>query len=825
MMLKRKPLYLHIALLCSAGISTPALAQDAVLEEVMVTATRRSESVQDIPYNISAISGDSIASRGIGDITELIKGIPGVSGPDLGSRAGINNSIVMRGINTSDAGQNTVGGNISAPPVSTYLNETPMFTNLKMLDIERVEVLRGPQGTLYGSGAMGGTLRFITRRPVLGENSAEFRAGLSSSKGAGDLNTEAELIANVAMGESFAMRFALSHDKQAGVIDSTSLIVTDSSGAPVLADPGDVDSGFVYRREDDVDDGKVLASRVSALWQIGEDTEAVLTWLHQDESWGHGTIAYIGDDESLGGGADSWEDSSHQLDPVERTVDVASLEFMHEFGFASFTSATSFTNDESEPDRDTSDFYVNLDVNFGYYFGFPRILVLDNTTEDRETFTQELRLVSNSDGPFDWVIGAYYNTEDHTASNRNQMFGLGEWLDDPDAAGGLGPILPDFYPYFFGNTMGDFLEYYLGATRPSKNEDEVFTLDTQSEFKEKAAYGELTWHPTDAWQVTVGARYFRQTLDRNIRQTLPLCGAGCSDDFDPVNYTGNPIGLTEARHESTFSDSIFKFNTSYDLNDETMLYLTVSQGFRRGGANALPTAGAFYDPDFPLEYEPDKLLNKEIGIKGLAWDKRLSYSLAAYDIDWEKVQVEAFTAGGFKGVTNAEDAQSRGVELELNALLTENLSATLGYSHVKAEISEDTIAGGSPIFKGDRLPYAPENQLGLALDYTTEFDGGYKFRLHGDGNYRSDFTSQLNDQQGLNNFMELDGYTLWNASATIATQKWSAQAFIKNITNEEGLSSVFVLAANGAGPAAEFGRRGFVNRPRTIGVRFTYWIN
>ena len=824
-MFKRKPLYLQIAWLCSAGVLTPALAQDAVLEEVMVTATRRAESVQDVPYNISAISGESIASQGINDVTELIKHIPRVSGPDLGARAGINNTIIMRGVNTSDAGQNTVSGNISAPSVSTYLNETPMYTNLKMLDIERVEVLRGPQGTLYGSGAMGGTLRFITTRPVLGENSAELRGGLSSTKGADDLNNEVELIANVAMGEKFAMRFALSHDTQAGVTDSTNLVTTDAGGAPVLADTSDVDSGLIYHTEDDVDEGKVLASKVSALWQIGEETEAVLTWLHQDENWDHGTTVYIGDDKSLGGGVDSWEDSSRQLDPVERTVDVASLEFMHEFGFASFTSATSFTSDKSEIDRDTSDFYVNLDVNFGYYFGFPRILVEDNSGEDRDAFTQELRLVSNGDGPFDWVVGAYYNQEDHDYSNRNQMFGLGAWMDDSDAAGGLGPMLPDYYPYFFGNTIGDFVEYYLGATRPSKNEDEVYTLDTSSEFEEKAFYGEATWHVTDVWQFTVGARVFRQSLDRNLRQTLPLCGAGCSDDFDPVNYTGNPIGLTEASSKSSFNDSVFKFNTSYDLNEDAMIYLTVSEGFRRGGANALPLAGAFFDPNFPTEYEPDNLLNKEIGIKGTGWGNRLSYSLATYRIDWENIQVEAYTAGGFKGVTNAEDARSTGVELELNTLLTDGLTASMGFSHVKAEITKDADAGGAPIFKGDRLPYVPENQFSLALDYATKLNSGYELRLHGDGNYRSNFTTQLNDKQALNNFMELDGYTLFNGSVTFASEKWSAQAFIKNITNEEGLNSVFVLAANGAGPAAEFGRRGWVNRPRTIGLRFTYWIN
>ena len=819
-MFKRTPLYLQIACLSSATVLTPILAQAQVLEEVMVTATRRSASVQDVPYNISAISGSSIESQGISDISDLIKGIPGVSGPDLGSRAGINNSIVMRGINTSDAGQNTVSGNISAAPVSTYLNDTPMFTNLKLLDIQRVEVLRGPQGTLYGSGAMGGTLRFITTRPALEENSAKLQGGLSDTNGSSDPNTELEFIGNMALGDRVALRLAISHDKQEGVVDSTNLVVTDASGAPVLADPDDVDSGLVYRTQDDVDEGELFAAKFSALWQMGDETEAVVNWLHQDESWDHGTTSYIGDDASLGGGADSWEDSSRQLDNVERTVDVVSLELMHEFGFASFTSATSFTKDDSEPDRDTSDFYVNLDVTQDLYFGFPRILVKDNSEEERESFTQEFRLVSNTDGPFDWVVGAYYNKEDHDYSNRNQMFGLGEWMDDPDAQGGLGAELP---PNF--TTIGDFVEYYLGATRPSSNDDEVYTLDTSSEFEEIALYGEFTWHATEAWQLTVGARGFRQELDRDLRQTLPLCGAFCSDDYDPVNYTGNPLGLTEARSESDFNDSIFKFNTSYDLSEDSMVYLTLSEGSCRGGANALPTAGVFYDPDFPLEYQPDKLLNHEVGIKGVLWDSRMSYTLAAYRIDWEDVQVEAYTVGGFKGVTNAEDAQSTGVELELQASLTENLNASLGYSHVKAEITKDVIAGGSAINDGDRLPYVPEDQFSLSLDYTLPFDNGYQLMLHGDGNYRSDFTTQLNDQQALNNYMKLDGYTLWNAAATFGNDKWSAQAFVRNITDEEGLSSVFVLAANGGGPAAEFGRRGFVNRPRTIGLRFTYWIN
>lgn len=796
-----------VAVSISSGVM--ADAQPAI-EEVVVSATRRAATVQDIPYNISAVTGETIAKRGIGNVNELIKSIPGVGGPDLGARAGINNTVVMRGINVSDAGQNTVSGNMSVAPVSMYINDTPMFTNLKLMDLERVEVLRGPQGTLYGSGAMGGTLRFISKKPVIGESDTSIQVGFSDNAEGNGFNNEIQLISNIPVSDALAMRVALSRDEQEGVVDATRLVVTDDSGAPVLSDPANVDSGYETTTKDDVDGGDIFSAKFSVLWQPTDDTEVVFNYQFQDEDWDHGTTAYIGTDASLGGGADSWEDSVNQLDSVEREVNVASLDVNHEFGFASFTSSTSVTNDESKPFRDSSGFYTNLDVNLGYYYGFPRILVKDQIEEERDTFTQELRLVSNGEGPIDWVVGAFYSKEEAQSTNLNQMPGLGDWADDPAALGGGAPI------YLGYPTIGDFIESYLGGVRPSLSGDTVYTLATETEFEDKAIFGELSWHVIEQWQMTVGGRFFRQTIDRSMVQTLPLCGAGCSDDL------ANPNGLTQSASTAKFSDHIFKLNTSYDVSETTMVYLTVSEGFRRGGANALPTAGGFYDPNYPLDYEPDTLLNKEVGVKGYLADGRVSYTASLFDIDWKNVQLENFTAGGFKGVANAEDARSQGVELEMNAAITESLNINLGYSYVDAEITKDASAGSNQVFKGDDLPYVARNQANFSLDYGKDLSKGYELVLHLDGNYRSGVNTQPNTQQTLDNYAELGSYSIWNTAATVSRDKWSLQFYVKNLTNEDGLSSVFELAANGAGAPAEFDRRGWVNRPRTMGLRFNY---
>lgn len=822
MAFKKTILNTEIAALTAVALlqSVPVMAQQSALEEVVVTATRRSESVQDIPYNISAISGEAMQRAAIMDLNGLTRSIPGVAGPDLGSRAGVNNSIIMRGINVGDPGQGTVGANRTASTVSTYINDTPLFTNFRMVDIERVEVLRGPQGTLYGSGAMGGTLRIITRSPDVTATSGEFTAGLASNEESDELNYEAQGIFNIPLSDTVALRAAVSYEDIGGVVDMTNLLVLED-GIPAKEDPSNPDSPAVKRTDEDVDSGEVWFGRVGLLWAPTESTEVNLNYFIQDENWDHSTTTYIGDDKSLGGGADAWEDSAEYFDKVERTVDMGSLDIESDFGFATFTSSSSYSVDDSKPNRDTSDFYETLAPT--YYFGYPRVNALDDSKEKREIFTQEFRLVSNGDGDFDWVVGAYYQDDQLSQKNQNQVRGFGEWADDPDSSGSQ--IVAYYYGAYGLTTVGDFIEFGLGGVRPSSNDDVAFIYSYDSEFTDLAGYGELTWHATDAWQFTVGARVFHQEVEADLMQQLPYCGAGCSDDGV------DPNGITTASDTSEFDDQIYKFNTSYDINDDQMAYLTVSEGFRRGGSNALPQVGPFYDPGFPQKYDPDTLWNYEIGLKGFLWDKRVSYTAAVYHIQWEDIQLETFNAGGFKGVVNGDTAESTGFELETTASLTDNLTITAGYSYVNAEITEDVViadrsAAGLPsdiVNDGDDLPYVSDHQASIAVNYSRMLGNGMSWDFHVDGNYRSDFNSQVNPDQSFNNYVEFDGYSQWNASTSLSRDAWRATLWSRNISNEEGLSSAIVRNAN-LTPSAEFGRRGFVSRPRAIGLRFTYFF-
>jgi iron complex outermembrane recepter protein len=635
------------------------------------------------------------------------------------------------------------------------------------------------------------------------------------------MNYEVQGIFNLPISDTVAVRASVSYEDRGGVVDATNLIVLEN-GIPARAEPANPDSPAVTTTAADVDSAEVLFGRFSLLWTPSDDSEVNFSFLHQDEQWDHSTTSYIGADTALGGGVDAYQDSPKFLDVVDRQVDLISLDVEHDFGFASFTSATSYSVDDSTPDRDTSDFYETPGPT--YYLGYPRINALDESAVEGKVFTQEFRLVSSGDNKVDWVVGAYYQKEEVAQDNRNAILGFGEWADDPNSSGSQ--IIAYYYGAYGLTTVGDFIEFGLGGIRPSTNGDESFTANYSSEFTDLAAFGDVTWHATDQWQMTVGGRFFKQDLDADLLQRLPYCGAGCSDDG------ADPNGSTRAASTSKFDDQIFKFNTSYDFNDDLKAYLTVSEGFRRGGANALPQVGPFFDPGFALDYTPDTLLNTEVGLKGSLLEDRLTYSAAIYQIDWDDVQIETFNAAGFRGVVNGGEAQTKGIELEATAALSDNFTATVGLSFVDAEITQDVVVAdrsiaGLPndvVRAGDPLPYVPEKQASIALNYNRPLNSGLVLDLNLDGNYRSKFSSQVNDTLFFDNYVAFDGYSQWNTTVSLSGDKWRATLWARNLTDESGLSSAIVRNAN-VSPAAEFGRRGFVSRPRTTGIRFTYFFD
>ena len=778
-------------------VSGDSIAESRVIEEVVITATRRAQSVQDVPINISVVTGDTIRETGVSDLNDLIRLVPGLVTTDLGADAGVNNSLIMRGLNANNPGTNNVLPNVVEPSVSTYLNNSPVFLNLKLADISRVEVLRGPQGTLYGSGSVGGTVRFIFNEPDTQAASASVSAGVSSSSHGDDLNYEFDFVGNLPLSDTAAVRISAGYEEEAGVTDAINISVLDSSGNVVPAGGDAIGGGHTTTTKDDTDGSEVKYVRASVLWDATDNTELLLSVFHQENESDSDTYMRLTDGQTSG---EEWENGRRFLTPGEFEADLVSLEVESDFGFATFSSSTTFTETSVMARNDISNLYESIDEATGgiAYFGSPRLAFLTEAEGDFEAVTQEFRLVSNGDNDWDWVAGVYYNDTESDLIVHDVDHSYEAWLASvPDVYYGLGTFLDVL------NTFSDRTPPFTGA----------YYQDRTLDFEDKAVFGELTYHFSEDFQATVGFRKFWQEFDASQVVALPYCGFYCAPD-------GNLNGSTSEANSAKFDDQLFKFNASYYVNQDSMLYLTWSEGFRHGGANSFPTAGfAGVDPSF-IVFDPDEATNVEVGIKG-TFGGTTNYTLAVYQIDWENIQLDVFAGAlGIPGVVNGDEARSRGVELELNSRLTDNLRIDFGIGYTKAEITKDAGLLNFTDFAvardGDPLPGVPDVQASINVDYDKPLENGSSLHFNVNGSYRSSAETNFNADFG--NHVEVDGFDKWNASVTWQKDSFSIRAFVNNITDEAGLSGV----QNGR---AAYSHIGFIGRPRTVGIRLNYEFN
>ncbi|MGH8254120.1 MAG: TonB-dependent receptor plug domain-containing protein, partial [Steroidobacteraceae bacterium] len=389
-------------LLYSAACAVPAQAQsvsagaaaDTSLEEIVVTATRRNTSTVDVPFNISAVSGAQIEAQNLSNPVDLLRTVPGVSVVDRGIRnSGVVNNVRIRGVNVDAAtlGDYVVAG---AAAVSSYVNDTPIFANFLLKDIDRVEVLRGPQGTLYGRGSLGGTVRYLLREPVQGETSGEIEGGASTTEGSNGTNSTASGILNVPLGETLALRVNYSHLYDAGVVDYPNLYVLDANGAPV-APNGVLDPAAQYTSQTDADWARLDYARLAASWKPSDSAKLVFSLVHQKDSTGGrrqitapGTPNY-----ATGGVYGDYEQGAVMLEPSAREVSLASMEGTFDLGFATLTSSTSYTDHTGTSTNDNSGLYAK-GWPFLYDF-YPRLMAQKYRDYSDRSFAQELRLVSN----------------------------------------------------------------------------------------------------------------------------------------------------------------------------------------------------------------------------------------------------------------------------------------------------------------------------------------------------------------------------------------------------------------------------------------------
>ena len=797
----------------SPAAATPA-AGDNWLEEVVVTAQRRQEDILKVPYNITAVSAEYLDAFRVTSQADLIRSVPGASIVDRGYRnSGVISGISIRGINTNRTDQGDMA--LSAvPSVSTYVNDTPIYANFLLKDLERVEVLRGPQGTLYGSGSLGGTIKYITNRPQLEAMSGSVEGTVSQTDGSGGANWGLDGVINVPIGKTAALRVAASTLDLAGSIDYRNVYKLDSNGIPV-APNGVVDPAAAYRKVEDADTVQIDFVRASLLIEPSDAFSAVLTYVYQSDETGGRRASTPGAD-GFGNKYGEYENGSIQREPSSRDVNLVSLEMPFDLGFATLTSSTSYYDTSGDSKSDNTGYYANQ--RFGgwlqYYDTYPRPMAQADRRYSNSAFIQEIRLVSNgsAESSFDYVVGAFYEDSDQDASQFSYLRGLKQYLD------------AKYPPPSFVIS------------------DQDFNYQRSQSFTDMALYGELTWKITDQWHLTGGMRYYWNDSKNSFRDFF---SGACN--LNGANATASICWYPRAYSEnySVKQDddgSLFKLNAAYLLNDHQTLYATFSQGYRRGGANTVPPEGTTFGENPAWEtFKPDTLNNYEIGFKGAAESFR--YSVALFYEDWQDIQVDTVTTNwGFYAAQNGQDASTQGVELELEGGFLENWRYHLGYAYVDAELDQPLLrpypvaaTGVYPVTAraGTRLPGTPENTFNAALSHSWAFSGGYDWTNRVSAYYQSSTENALFTDNGTPTSAfnasrynkTWPGYSIWDLFSTLDKDEWSATLFVKNLFNDAGVNGGFTEAAWGTSPENNFygsDAKYQLSAPRTIGVSATY---
>lgn len=773
--------------LLSLGYVVPAFAEDAAsdagkdrantLDKVVVTAQGRRENPVKVPYNITAVGGEDLAEKQIVDQYELVKNVAGASTVDRGYRnSGVLGGVTLRGLNAN--GSNLGDYQTSAvSTVSVYTNQTPILANFLIKDVERVEVLRGPQGTLYGSGSLGGTLRYITNAPKLGKLQGKVEGSFSKTSGSDGQNLAGDFVINAPLGDTVALRVSAGALKNDGVIDYVSAFKVDAKGIPV-APQGVTNAAASYEPVKDADWVDIRYGRAALLVKPTRDFMATLTLQTQRDKTGGRRAPSTGND-GFGVPYGPYENGAVILEPSERRVNLTALEMEMDLGFATLTSATSLTNQNGSSISDGTGRYAKFDWLRDYYFNYPRPVIQAHRTYGDKSKVQEFRLISKKGDVFDYITGVYYQDQTLKAWQNDSVLGFTNWA----AVAKPG----------------------LGITT-----DVNWSFDRVQHFSTKSVYGELTYHLNDRLHATGGARLFKNSFDNSTVLGAPIWA-----------YKDETSSFSNKE-----SGKLFKGNLSYELAENKQLYGTISQGYRRGGANAVGLVGTFKEDPRYQPYQSDKSTNYELGFKGTHDDMR--FSVAAFYIDWDKIQVDAASRNwGYFVAVNGGKAKSQGLELELGGDLSDSLRYSLSYGYVDAKLVDPVL---DPVYPtrvmgaaGTRLPGTAKHTVSATLEHVSSPAAGLNW-VNRFSVYRQSATENSIDPSP--KFAATwPAFSQIGLSSTLSGRKWSTTLFVKNLTNNKGVTGGSLEAAQGTQPSNNFNgndSRLFISQPRTVGVSASY---
>jgi iron complex outermembrane receptor protein len=767
---------------------------DDIIEEITVTAQKRATSLQDVPFSIAAVTGEDIKQSGATNIVELARNVPGLYITDLGPGQ---SQVAIRGISAGQVVRDQAGVKES---VGIYLDESPisvaLFTpDLDLYDLDRVEVLRGPQGTLFGAGSSSGTVRYITAQPNIGGFGGSVDLTVNNVTD-GEFGGALRGAVNVPLGEKAAMRAVGYRDEIAGFIDS-------------------VYPGRATR--EDVNSGTKTGGRLAFRFEPNENVVITPRIVYQKlETDGYPRVDVY---NILG---NPYTTTEPAVNPGRRgqvtqfreglTDEFTMGDLKLEFGFGNFglTSVTSYIDRSVEVLRDASQLTGSVTIDFGGSAAQARLdsPLFDNT--DLKVLSQELRFGSSGEGPFQWVAGAFYQKVDRK---------YGQTLPTPgyDA---------------LAISLGRHDSAFYGAPP-----DTPFYSRLSYDFKQYAAFGEATYRFTPEFAMTGGLRYYKFDEDR----VLTFAGI-----FADQGYTNQPgsVGSSGVSPRLIFT---------YTPQKDTQFSAQYSKGFRLGGINDPLNVSLCQGTDLTTyggrkNWDDEKVDNFEVGTKSRFNDGRVTFNASMFLSMVDGLQVIADAGSCSSRIILNADAETIGGEFELYIRPNQHWDIGLSATVAKATITRALDAAGTQnpiagIRVGNRLPTSPEVQAAGNLTYTWALSPALESYLRLTVQHVGSSFTQLADQEAnfglisnradapagsarlinlggipadldINFDPQLPAYDLGNIRWGIKTDRWEGALFVNNLWDERAFLSI----DRERGRSARVGY--LTNTPRTFGVNF-----
>lgn len=805
----------------TAMSSAPALAQAAQpvaeeenngIEDIIVTASRRREKMQDVAVTVQALGGEKLTERGITNFDQLLTELPQVH---AGGRGPGQKTVSIRGLSLAQVAIQTSAVAGASPNVAIYLDDASVAVpgrnlDVYVTDLERVEVLEGPQGTLFGASAEGGAIRYITNKPNLSKFQAGFALSGASTPGHAYSGSANGYVNIPIIEDQLAIRATAFVDRQGGYIDNVygtfqmPLVGRNADGTVAFSLPAGSTRPTINNAafaRNDFNPATYTGGRVSLRWSPAPDWTITVQDMYQTLD-AEGVFQYdpaLGDLKVMRFSPDTNHDEFNQIQwSVEGKLGGLDLVYTGSYLKRRVDQKFDYTR------------YAAVGPYAPYYIcsypGYascatPRMTYLDKSRSQR--FSQEFRIATPSDKSIRLQAGVYYD--------RSKVFADNVW-------------------YYEGAAVQGYKGQYPGGTDRITNyirpDGGVYFNDAERGESQFALFGEGSIDITPKLTLTAGIRWYNQEV--SLRGSVNCGGhfstkAGVLPAGHPCgsgNYAVSLAGKSPAHEKGTTP----KVTLSYKPNNDMLFYATFSEGYRPGGFNR--RGGATRDPNFniPYTFQSDSVKNYEVGWKLQFANNRIRWNGSAFMIDWNGIPVSIYSPriSNSTFVLNGPNARVKGVTTDLIWRATQELTITgnLAYNHselsdyAKTPVGFQPQPGDGPLALtfmplGSPLALAPSWQGGLRARYEHENDSGTTFFGQLGGQFvGTSWTSTVKPQ----NF-KLPGYAQFDASIGFKRENWNGELFVTNLTDKRAIT--YISNSDNINLNSTI-------RPRTIGLRLGY---